>query len=431
MEAVLLDDLPRWRECRDCGLFQRLPDLPDGEAAVCARCDAMLRRVDSRSLLFARLNAVGAALLLLLALTLPLVELHLLGRSARATVFSGPSALRDEGLPLLAFVVVVTVVVVPAAKLLVELAVLFGVGTAHPNRWLAWLFGWMERITPWAMVEVFLLGGFVAYTRLQALATVHVGLAAAALGGTMLTLVAVDATIDREAIWQSLDAGSPRPGRNRAPRSASGDAKLIGCVACRHVANAKEGERCPRCLHRLSAREGGLGRVWALVVAAALLYVPANVLPVMTVERLGRGGPTTILHGVVELAQDHMWPLAVIVLLASIVVPVLKLVSLTAMLVMTHRRSPSLLPGRTRLFRFVRFIGRWSMIDIFTLSVLVGVVRFGRIATVSPGTGAAAFCAVVVLTMLATELFDPRVMWDAAGRGQEALEVREVALAPG
>ncbi|HEX3343741.1 MAG TPA: paraquat-inducible protein A, partial [Polyangiaceae bacterium] len=326
-EAVTIDDLGAWRECRDCGLFQRLPEIPDGEAAVCARCDALLRRTSSHSVLFARINAVAAAVLFFLALDLPLVELHVLGRTERSTVFSGPRVLRDQGLEHLAVVVLATVVLVPAVKLLVELTVLFGMGFTHRSRWLAWLFGALEHLTPWAMVEVFLLGGFVAYTRLEVLAKVDVGLAGLALGGTMLAMVALDATIDREAIWEALGAGSPHA-RQKAPapsRRARGDSKLIGCFECRRVTHAREGQRCPRCGHRLSPRKGPLRRVWALVVAAALLYVPANILPVMTVKRLGAGGPTTIAHGVVELARLHLWPLAVLVLLASIVIPIVKL----------------------------------------------------------------------------------------------------------
>jgi paraquat-inducible protein A len=430
LEAVVDDDLAHWRECRDCGLFQRLPEIPDGEAAICARCDAMLRRAASHSILFARINAVASAILLALALMLPLVALHVLGRNAQSTVFSGPDLLRKQGLGFLGLVVLFGAVVMPSLKVFVELTVLFGMGVAHPPRWLAWLFGWLEHVSPWAMIEVYLLGGLVAYTRLEALATVDVGLAAAALGGAMLTTVAVDATLDREAIWQAL-AGTPHSRQEHPDAGASTRAggQLIGCHECRHVARAEEGERCPRCHHRLAVRRGSLGSVWALLVAAAILYVPANVLPVMTIKRLGRGGPTTILNGVIELAHAHLWPLAALVLLASIIVPIFKLVSMAAMLAMTHRRSPRWLRARTRLFRFVRFVGRWSMIDIFMLSVLVGVVRFGSIASVLPGLGAAAFCTVVLLTMAATEVFDPRFMWDQAGREEVAVERPEVARA--
>jgi paraquat-inducible protein A len=327
----------------------------------------------------------------------------------------------------LAVVVFATVFVMPAAKLGVELTVLFGVAATHTPRWLAWLFGWLEHISPWSMVEVFLLGAVVAYSRLNALADVDVGLAGVALGGTMLAIVAIDGTLDRESIWQTLEAKSPHlaPERLSLLPAPVPSARLIGCTECRRVEHAEEGDRCVRCSHHLAVRKGPLGRVWALLLAAALLYVPANILPVMTVKRLGKGGPTTILNGVVELAQSHQWPLALLVLVASVIVPIFKLVSLAWMLLMTHRKSAKLLRGRTRVFRLVKFVGRWSMIDIFMLSVLVGVVRFGAIASVLPGLGAAAFCGVVLLTMVATEMFDPRFMWDVAGRGETAVDANQ------
>jgi len=425
-EAVAVD-LERWRECRDCGLFQRLPEVPDGEAAICTRCDSVLRRVATESVLFARICAIAAAVLFVLALSLPLVELRILDRSGTSTIFSGPAALRDHGLVLLAAAVFVTLVLMPAAKLAVELVALFGAWAARPARWLPWLFGWLDHISPWAMVEVFLLGAIVAYSRLKALAHVEVGLSSLALGGAMLAIVAVDATLDREAIWQALDSGMPHPDHKPDHGSRQEPGRLIGCSECCQVARAEEGARCSRCGHPLSIRKGSIESAFAMLLAAALLYIPANVLPVMTVKRMGKGGATTILHGVVELAQDHLWPLALLVLLASIVIPVFKLASLAAMLVMTHRRSSLLLKARTRLFRFIRFIGRWSMIDIFMLSVLVGVVQFGSLAAVLPGIGAVAFCAVVLTTMGATELFDPRRMWDALGNGREAPAEEELA----
>jgi paraquat-inducible protein A len=423
-EAVVINDLDHWRECRECGLFQRLPAIPDGEAAICARCSALLRRATPDSIHFARISTVLATLLFALALSLPLVDLHVLGRFARSTVFSGPEMLRDQGFPSLGLVLLGTLVLMPAVKLALDVTVLFGMYVTPTPRWLPWLFGWRDHLSPWAMVDVFLLGSFVAYTRLKALAHVDVGPAAIAFGGVMLCLVATDATLDREAIWRALHAKGPHhaTGRGSARRPRERSARLIGCDECAYVDDASEGQRCRRCGHSLTVRRGPLDRIWALLLAAALLYVPANVLPVMTVKRLAKGGPTTIAKGVVELAQAHLWPLAILVLVASLLVPMFKLLSMAAMLIMTHRRSPWRLRGRTRWFRLVKTIGRWSMIDIFALSVLAGVVRFGSIATVRPGMGAVAFCAVVIITMAATEMFDPRRMWDAAGRDQRAFE---------
>ena len=145
-----------------------------------------------------------------------------------------------------------------------------------------------------------------------------------------------------------------------------------------------------------------------------MLYVPANLLPVMTVVRYGRGEPSTIMSGVVELAQAQMWPLAALVFFASILVPVLKLVGLMVMMVATQRRSAGGLLTRTKLYSVVDFVGRWSMIDVFLLSNLVALVHMGFLADVNPNQGDLYFASVVVLTMLAARSFDPRLMWDAA-----------------
>ena len=427
-------DLATWRECRDCGLLQRLPEIPDGEAAICVRCGATLRRAARDSINFARISGLACASLFVLALGLPFMELRVLGRFSTSTLFTGPSMLRERGLPGLALVVLLTLVLMPAVKIGVELTVLFGVRAEHPPRWLPWVFGWLERIAPWSMVEVFLLGSFVAYTRLRELADVAVGPAIFALGGVMLSMVATDGTLDREAIWQDLEAkgtrlerATPDAPRFERPSGSSASLRILGCHTCGRVVHAVEREACPRCGHGLFFRKAGgnLGGVWAMLLTAALLYIPANILPVMTVQRFGRGAPSTILGGVVELAEAHMWPLALLVLLASVVVPMVKLVSMAVMLVMTQRGSAAGLRGRTRMFRFVHAIGRWSMIDIFMLATLVGVVRLGFISTILPGLGAGAFCAVVIVTMLATEMFDPRWMWDAAGLPGEAQRERE------
>ena len=156
-------------------------------------------------------------------------------------------------------------------------------------------------------------------------------------------------------------------------------------------------------------------RAWALMITAIVLYIPANVYPVMTVISFGSGSPDTILSGVKELALAGMWPLALLVFFASITVPVLKIVGLAILLITTQRGSHWRLRDRTVLYRIVESVGRWSMIDVFMISILVGLVRLGAIATIEPGIGAIAFAAVVITTMIAATCFDPRLMWDAAG----------------
>jgi len=307
-------------------------------------------------------------------------------------------------------VVLVTLVGVPALQFLLLIVVLLGLKLPHPPRFLPFLFGWVERLRPWSMIEVFLLGVFVAYTRLQVIAQVNVGPALFALGGVMLCVIAADVELDHEEVWDRLT----RKGLLKLRPPPEGH-RRIGCDCCGLVLLAPALWPCPRCGRRLRQRKRqSLPSTWALLIAATVLYIPANIYPIITVIRFGQGQPSTIMQGVIELLQLSMWPLALLVFLASITVPLLKLIGLTGMLIFTHEGSDRWLLLRTRAFRAIEVVGRWSMIDVFMLTVLTALVRMGYIATVLPDVGAVCFAAVVVLTMVATAMFDPRLMWDRA-----------------
>jgi paraquat-inducible protein A len=174
------------------------------------------------------------------------------------------------------------------------------------------------------------------------------------------------------------------------------------------------GLRCPRCRARLRIRRAdSLARTWALLLGAVLCYLPANLLPIMTVTSLGVSQSDTILSGAAYLLAEGMWPLALIVFVASICIPVLKIAVLSFLLVSVSGRWRWRPVDRSRLYRLVDAVGRWSMVDVFVVSVLVALVRMGNFATVQAEAGALFFAAVVVLTMFAAMSFDPRLIWDA------------------
>ena len=197
------------------------------------------------------------------------------------------------------------------------------------------------------------------------------------------------------------------------------DTALINCTTCHLVSRAGRLPQqsfaiCPRCGAQMFRRKpNSLARTWALIIAAYILYIPANVYPIMTVISFGKGEPDTILSGVQSLMASGMWPLAVLVFFASITVPLVKLLGLTLLLVSVHCQWRWRPRQRTILYRLTEAVGRWSMIDIFMISILVALVRLEAIATIEPGTAATSFAAVVVLTMVAAMSFDPRLMWDA------------------
>lgn len=170
---------------------------------------------------------------------------------------------------------------------------------------------------------------------------------------------------------------------------------------------------CPRCGSSVHMRTpNSLHISWALLLTAIIAYIPANVYPVMTVVSLGKSQSDTIFSGVVYLLLHGDWPLALIVFIASVLVPLMKILVLIFLLLSVQRRSPLRKTQLTRLYRLIEFVGRWSMVDIFVVSLLVALVQVGALATIEPGVGAIAFTTVVILTMLAALNFDPRLIWD-------------------
>lgn len=189
---------------------------------------------------------------------------------------------------------------------------------------------------------------------------------------------------------------------------------LFSCPSCRLVARQSTARRphCPRCGLRLRLRKReSLVRTVAYLVAAAILYVPANLLPMMTTSSLTKTDADTIMSGVFSLWRDGSWPLAIIVFVASILVPVLKIVALAFLVITVWRRSTWRPRERTRLYRLIELVGRWSMLDVFVMGMLAALVHT-RTAGVEINSGAIAFGAVVVLTMFSSKSFDPRLIWE-------------------
>jgi paraquat-inducible protein A len=209
---------------------------------------------------------------------------------------------------------------------------------------------------------------------------------------------------------------------NTIPNTAAHKGYLL-CHTC-HLLSRVEMQtpihHCPRCgAHLHSRKPDSLARTWALTLTAYILYIPANLLPIMTVTMSGRGEPDTIISGVKELVVGGMWPLALLIFFASITVPVLKLLILTYLLLSVHFRSHWRPRERTMLYRITESVGRWSMIDIFVIAILVALVKLGALATIEAGAGAVAFAGVVVITMFAAMSFDPRLIWDALENDHE------------
>jgi paraquat-inducible protein A len=205
---------------------------------------------------------------------------------------------------------------------------------------------------------------------------------------------------------------------------AAASAGFVLCEECFQTNRVEPGLQAPACarcggpLH--ARRPNSLARSWAYLLAAVVLYIPANVLPVMESGGLFQSQSDTIWSGVVYLWKTHSEFLAVIVFTASMLIPIAKIFSLAWLLVEAQRRSRRAPLRRARLYRATHYIGRWSMVDMFVGATLVGLVQLGAFGSILPGPGAIFFAAVVVLTMLASEAFDPRLTWDPVSEAKPA-----------
>jgi paraquat-inducible protein A len=200
---------------------------------------------------------------------------------------------------------------------------------------------------------------------------------------------------------------STTPTSNQGSAASLG---LVGCHGCTRV-SAKEEEICRHCGASLHSRnDNSIQKTLALLFTGMIFYVPANTLPMLSTRLLGSDSSSTIIGGAIELWQYGSYPIAAVIFIASVLIPLAKFCSMLWLCFSIKQNQQALM--RTKMYRVNEFIGRWSMIDVFVVAVLVAMLQMGNLITIIPGHAAVAFCCSVILTMLAAQNFDPRLIWD-------------------
>lgn len=404
--------------CHECDLLHSVKHAPGGGKALCTRCGAALYQNIPNSLERALALNLAAFMLFFMANLFPFISLKTSGRIEENLFLSGALAFYRQGMGELGLLVFLTTFLFPLLIIAGMLYILLPLRFGHRPWRMAQIFRLVRAMMPWNLVAVFMLGVLISIVKLIDLASVIPGISLYSFVGLMILSAAAHANMDHSLIWPpiKLDQTENGSGLTAAERN------LIGCHTCALLVpetrlNDHGHGDCPRCGSPLHSRKpNSLTRTRALIFSASLLFIPANVYPVMTVIQFGRGDPNTILSGAVHLIEGGMWALAMIILFASIVVPVLKLVVLSFILITVKKKSSWRPRDRTLLFRVTEGVGAWSMVDIYVVAILVGLVNFGTLSTIQPGIGATFFGAVVVITMFAAHSFDPRLIWDNIGR---------------
>jgi paraquat-inducible protein A len=394
--------------CPNCGALQTLSPDAGTTVASCRVCRSVLERSGGRSLAAALAFALATFLLLFPANLLPFVTSSALGVSRQSVLGSGALFMWKDGWPWLSLAIGLFVVVFPFARFALLTVVLGTLRRGARPAWLGRAFRWANTLEQWAMPDVFLLALWVAYARLSATITVQLGAGAICFIGAGVLSLLTRASLDRAAVWRRIRADAP----------LGPDQAACSCLSCDLLAPAAAaGSPCERCGARLSAREtDSIAWTLALTAAGLLLYIPANFFAIATIPIGLHPTPYNILQGVIDLARAGLYGLATLVFCASFTIPFLKLAGLGYCLVSVFRRSTRRLVLKTRVYKIVEEIGRWSMVDPFVIACFVPVMQYNSFIYGRAEQAAPAFAAVVILTMIAARTFDPRLMWDAAGR---------------
>lgn len=401
--------MSEWIACEECDALHEVAKIPHGCKAHCIRCGSELYRHIKNTSEKVIAFSLAALLLMILANLFPFLSMRMGGREEHNVLISATLEFFHQGFWELGILVFLTSIFFPA---LVITGMLYVMLPLHFGRLLPGafrVFRIVKKLIPWSLVGVFMLGVLIAILKLMDYASVVAGPSLLFMMGLLIAMVAAQANLDERFVWNAADNDDCERWPHRPP-----DDDRVSCHCCSLVLPVEHSRHdCPRCGETVHKRKtDSIARTWALIITAAMLYIPANIYPIMTVVRFGRGEPSTIFSGVVSLVEAGMWGLALLVFFASVMVPVIKLLVLAGLLVSIQLSSNWRPVDRTRLFRITELVGAWSMLDIFLIGMLVSMVKLDIFASITADTGASYFAAVVVVTLFAARSFEPRMIWD-------------------
>ncbi|AGM45795.1 Intermembrane transport protein PqiA [Aeromonas hydrophila] len=387
--------------------------LAVGEASSCPRCGHTLSRhlpeQERRPIAY----GFAAIIMFVLSNSFTFMSFSAKGVGQEMTFLQCITTLVDQGYLFLGAVLSLTLIGLPLVYIGSIMLVLWRVDKDLHSNALRSLGRLLCRIKPWLMVDVFLIGVLISLVKLMGMADIKMGLSFWAFVGYTVLLIKMISSLDRMWLWQRLFGPSELHGLTVEDDEASAmTSGLVGCHICGALSEAGE-HSCPRCGGKLHSRKpGGLNRTWALLFTSVILYVPANLYPIMDTVFLGDDSPSTILGGVVLLWAMGSYPIAAVIFIASVVVPLVKILALLWLCYMVQRGHGASPLGKLKLYRMTEFVGRWSMIDVFVVAILAGLIRLDNLMTIYPGPAAVAFAGVVLITMVAAMSFDSRLIWD-------------------
>lgn len=413
-------NLRRLRVCPECDLVIALPALRHGEAAECPRCRYTLEQRVSDSMQRVLAFASAGLLMLLFALPFTFASFKIRGVEQQIAVVQTASALFYDNEVLLALVVSLSIIIFPALFLAGISYLYLQISAGLVWSWQKSLARLVMRLRPWMMADVFLIGVLVSLVKVSSMAEIGFGLSFWAFCLFVVLLLKTVTSIDVDRFWFAFAGEPDSPVAVKAGRNAR-EQGVTGCALCAFPVAPEVSSKCPRCgEHTKMPTRNSVERTWALILTAAVLYIPANILPVMNTVSWGTNTPQTLIGGILNLAETGSLPVAVIIFFASIVIPIAKLLALSWLCYVVKHPKSVKAGVQVSLYRVTHLIGRWSMIDVFVVATLAALIQAGFLMSVTPGPGILPFASVVIITMIAAMQFDARLLWTPplAGAGR-------------
>lgn len=395
--------------CTQCDLLVALPALQHGHKAACPRCGTTLTTRWDEPRQRPTAYALVALFMLLLSNLFPFVNMKVAGVTSEVTLLQIPGVMFSEDYASLGTFFLLFVQFVPAFCLVTILLLVNRVPLSLRTK--IFLARILFQLRTWGMAEIFLAGVLVSFVKLMAYGDVGIGSSFIPWCLFCILQLRTVQCVDRHWLWDDI---APAPVVTKTLRVGVPGIHqgLRSCPCCTAIV-AAENPVCPRCHTRgFVRRRNSLQWTMALLITSIMLYLPANILPIMITDLLGDQMPSTILAGVVLLWSEGSYPVALVIFIASIMVPTLKMIAIAWLCWDAKGRGRRDSERMHFVYEIVEFVGRWSMIDVFVIAVLSALVRMGGLMNIYPAIGALMFALVVIVTMFAAMTFDPRLSWD-------------------
>lgn len=394
--------------CACCDLIVDVPDIAKKQVARCPHCGHKLCKAntnyDSRIVAF----SISALIMLLSSMFYPFISFSSSGITQTITLPDSARILFNYDSELLGLFIDLSIIALPMSLLIILIPLHLGILKALPEHVARRLLKFTLALEPWIMSEIFLIGVLISMVKIMALADITFGISFWAYICFVILYISTLVHLNRHRLWAQIKPIQMLTNTQHVTRAI--DESIKACHVCHQLCNDNI---CVRCHSKTHIRNPhSIQKAVAWLLTSFICYIPANILPIMNTTSLGEESPSTLIGGVIVLWKSGSYPIAIVIFLASVVVPLAKACVLSFLCIMVTKPANKHTKRYTRIYQLTEFIGKWSMIDVFVVAILVALVQLGNLMSVTPGLGIVFFSTMVICQMMAAHAFDPRLLWD-------------------